>query len=54
MCINSNKLLLIINIHRSVEGELFPCLRQFGIRFYAYNPVSEKSCDSHTIIMIVM
>ena len=28
-------------IHRMVEGELFPCLRQFGLRFYAYNPVSQ-------------
>lgn len=26
--------------HRMVEGELFPCLRYFGLRFYAYNPVS--------------
>ena len=25
---------------RMVESELFPCLRYFGIRFYAYNPVS--------------
>lgn len=23
-----------------VESELFPCLRYFGLRFYAYNPVS--------------
>ncbi len=23
-----------------VETELIPCLRYFGIRFYAYNPVS--------------
>ena len=26
--------------NRKVEGELFPCLRNFGIAFYAYNPVS--------------
>lgn len=26
-------------IHRSVETELFPCLRKFGISFYAYNPL---------------
>jgi aflatoxin B1 aldehyde reductase len=25
---------------RMVEGELFPCLRNFGIRFYAYNPLA--------------
>jgi len=23
-----------------VESELFPALRYFGLRFYAYNPVS--------------
>ncbi len=23
-----------------VEGELFPAIRKFGLRFYAYNPVS--------------
>ncbi|CAI8054992.1 Aflatoxin B1 aldehyde reductase member 2 [Geodia barretti] len=27
-------------ITRMVEGELFPCLRNFGIRFYAYNPLA--------------
>ncbi len=26
--------------YRMVETELIPCLRYFGIRFYAYNPVS--------------
>ncbi|TFY54562.1 hypothetical protein EVJ58_g8789 [Rhodofomes roseus] len=26
-------------IHRSVEPELFRCLRKFGISFYAYNPL---------------
>jgi aflatoxin B1 aldehyde reductase len=25
---------------RDVERELFPCLRRFGIRFYAYNPLA--------------
>lgn len=25
---------------RQVETELFPCLRHFGIRFYAYNPLA--------------
>jgi aryl-alcohol dehydrogenase-like predicted oxidoreductase len=25
-------------LHRSVEPELFPCLRRFGVAFYAYNP----------------
>jgi aflatoxin B1 aldehyde reductase len=25
---------------RDVERELFPCLRNFGIRFYAYNPLA--------------
>jgi aflatoxin B1 aldehyde reductase len=27
-------------IHRSVEAELFPCLKKFGIAFYAYNPIA--------------
>lgn len=27
-------------LFRDVEKELFPCLRRFGIAFYAYNPVS--------------
>jgi len=26
-------------ITRQVEGELFPCLRYYGIRFYAYSPL---------------
>lgn len=26
-------------IHRKVEPELFPCLRKFGISFYAFNPL---------------
>lgn len=25
---------------RQVETELFPCLRHFGLRFYAYNPLA--------------
>jgi aflatoxin B1 aldehyde reductase len=27
-------------VTRMVEQELFPCLRNFGIRFYAYNPLA--------------
>jgi aflatoxin B1 aldehyde reductase len=27
-------------ITRDVEGELFPAIRHFGIRFYAYNPLA--------------
>ncbi|KAJ7464705.1 NADP-dependent oxidoreductase domain-containing protein [Mycena galericulata] len=26
--------------HRGVESELFPCLRAYGISFYAYNPLA--------------
>ncbi|KAF9451204.1 Aldo/keto reductase [Macrolepiota fuliginosa MF-IS2] len=26
-------------VHRSVEPELFPCLRKFGISFYEFNPL---------------
>ncbi|KIP05713.1 hypothetical protein PHLGIDRAFT_488312 [Phlebiopsis gigantea 11061_1 CR5-6] len=26
-------------VHRNVEPELFPCLRQFGIAFYGFNPL---------------
>ncbi|XP_043764932.1 aflatoxin B1 aldehyde reductase member 2-like isoform X4 [Cervus elaphus] len=25
---------------RQVEAELLPCLRRFGLRFYAYNPLA--------------
>lgn len=25
---------------RQVEAELFPCLRYYGLRFYAYNPLA--------------
>ncbi|XP_068750549.1 aflatoxin B1 aldehyde reductase member 2-like isoform X2 [Montipora capricornis] len=28
------------SVTRQVEGELFPCLRRFGIAFYAYNPLA--------------
>ena len=31
---------VLYSIYRMVEGELFPCLGRFGLRFYAYNPVS--------------
>lgn len=27
-------------LHRAVEPELFPCLRKYGIAFYAYNPLA--------------
>jgi len=27
-------------LHRSVEPELFPCLRQYGMAFYNYNPLA--------------
>ncbi|KAF3913319.1 hypothetical protein ABW20_dc0102790 [Dactylellina cionopaga] len=27
-------------IHREVEPELFPCLRHYGLGFYAYNPLA--------------
>ena len=27
-------------LHRGVEPELFPCLRYYGIAFYAYNPLA--------------
>ena len=27
-------------IHRAVEPELFPCLKHYGIAFYAYNPLA--------------
>ncbi|KAF2476183.1 Aldo/keto reductase [Lindgomyces ingoldianus] len=27
-------------LHRTVEHELFPCLRKYGIQFYAYNPLA--------------
>uniref|UniRef100_A0A3Q2LQI7 NADP-dependent oxidoreductase domain-containing protein n=1 Tax=Equus caballus TaxID=9796 RepID=A0A3Q2LQI7_HORSE len=30
---------------RRVETELFPCLRHFGLRFYAYNPLAGTGCS---------
>lgn len=27
-------------LHRTVEAELFPCLRHYGMAFYAYNPLA--------------
>lgn len=27
-------------LHRSVEWELFPCLKKYGLAFYAYNPLA--------------
>jgi len=27
-------------IERGIEAELFPCLRKFGLRFYAYSPLA--------------
>lgn len=27
-------------LHRSVEPELFPCLRHYGMAFYSYNPLA--------------
>lgn len=27
-------------LHRAVEPELFPCLRRYGVAFYAFNPVA--------------
>ncbi|KAJ3119783.1 hypothetical protein HK100_000157 [Physocladia obscura] len=32
---------------RSVEKELFPCLRKLGIRFYAYNPLCGGLLSGH-------
>lgn len=32
-------------IHRKVEPELFPCLRQYGISFYAFNPCKYNACQ---------
>lgn len=30
---------------RLVEKELFPCLRNFGLRFYAFNPLAGMGCS---------
>ncbi|XP_031232899.1 aflatoxin B1 aldehyde reductase member 2-like [Mastomys coucha] len=30
-----------------VEKELLPCLRHFGLRFYAYNPLAGMGCRGH-------
>lgn len=31
---------------RQVEAELLPCLRRFGLRFYAYNPLAGTGCGA--------
>jgi len=27
-------------LHRGVEPELFPCLRRYGVAFFAFNPLA--------------
>ena len=39
-------------VARAVEPELFPCLRKFGIRFYAFNPLAGVICVLHVIHVI--
>ena len=40
---------------RMVESELFPALRYFGLRFYAYNPVSQQHCScTHVTLPMVL
>lgn len=35
---------------RQVELELFPCLRHYGLRFYAYNPLAGMGrCDGRDV-----
>ncbi|KOS21225.1 Aflatoxin B1 aldehyde reductase member 3 [Escovopsis weberi] len=34
-------------LHRSVEPELFPCLRHYGIAFYQYNPLAGGILTDH-------
>ena len=37
-----------------VESELFPALRYFGLRFYAYNPVSDWNvCIVYCVLFCV-
>ena len=38
-------------IHRKVEPELFPCLRYYGIAFYAFNP-RESSVQSPSSLFL--
>lgn len=47
----------IPTLYRMVEQELFPCLRHYGIRFYAYNPVSvlyiqSNECCSYAVLWV--
>ena len=30
-------------MHRTIEAELLPCLRHYGMGFYAYNPLGGVS-----------
>ncbi|KLO16932.1 Aldo/keto reductase [Schizopora paradoxa] len=34
---------LMIDLCRNVEGELFPCLRKFGISFYGFSPLQVQN-----------
>ncbi|KAG8216439.1 NADP-dependent oxidoreductase domain-containing protein [Butyriboletus roseoflavus] len=36
-------------IERNVEVELFPCLRHFGIRFYAYSPLASGALSERML-----
>ena len=39
---NNMYVYLLYFVYRTVEGELLPALKHFGLRFYAYNPVRDQ------------
>ena len=41
-------------LSRIVESELFPALRYFGLRFYAYNPVSDLFSRLCVLVFLIL
>lgn len=44
----SPSIVLIQLVHRTVEPELFSCLRKYGISFYAFSPRTHFPCSIAT------
>lgn len=41
-------------IHRSVEVELLPCLRKFGISFYEFNPCTHCNWNAISEVLLII
>ena len=40
-------------VHRSVEVELFPALRKYGIKFYAFNPCLFSQLSARSLLIFL-